>query len=310
MNFFSYTCAKTGLPIMAGSAASQKDHHLCEVVVLFRAGDRYIGTYDGHGRVGALEVAELMSAGQAKMVLKFFDEGEEFGDVPGMSSHEPKQGFLHNWEFVHRAFKFISYAHKYRDDLPEGVLSTRQFSIRDREHDIINAKIEAHLKEWFGVPVNLLADVHGALMSGLEHHNSDSDWREQWAVHIAPRLMVAREDGAPEVASSSPLRTMECAAALVMYDGFRRMLDSASRNEVMLAWQEDRPARMPNVVALMKDPIGHTAWSDSALAAGEAAEAADAAEVVALMASADLGSGEPDEIDDSLPSQGGHEDIA
>jgi hypothetical protein len=55
MGFFSYTCSKTHLPILADDPRGRS-----KVVVLDKDGSKFRGTYDGYGRVyGAMGEMEL-----------------------------------------------------------------------------------------------------------------------------------------------------------------------------------------------------------------------------------------------------------
>jgi hypothetical protein len=252
MGFYSYTCAKTGLPVMAGSAASQKDVHLCEVVVLYPNGDRYTGVYDGYGNVGNMEVADDMMAGRAKMVLKYFDDGKTFDKIEGKSSSDPRQGFTHDWEFVSRAFSVVNMAMKYPDDIAASALERTQFALRDGEFYRICDAIGDHLDTWMGVKIHQIAEIHEQMIRDLESHWDDARWLQQWDEKIAPQIQGLH--------ATSIIKTMEPAAVLVTFDAIQNMLLMAARNEVMQAWQEGRASRTPDVRALMKNPSDPLAW--------------------------------------------------
>jgi hypothetical protein len=95
MGFFSYTCAKTHLPIMA-STSWEGPPEMCQVVVLKKDGSSFQGSYDGYGRVSGVEVDyEDLESGQVKYVLQKFWNGETF-DQLGNSHNDPGQGHFHN----------------------------------------------------------------------------------------------------------------------------------------------------------------------------------------------------------------------
>lgn len=96
MGFFSKTCAKTHLPVVAEPVGIKK---LNRVVALLPDGRKFIGSYDGYGRVdGHDEVAEAWD--KVKFVLEAYYEGEEYKDL-GKSGVELGQGFFMAKPFLH-----------------------------------------------------------------------------------------------------------------------------------------------------------------------------------------------------------------
>jgi hypothetical protein len=98
MGFFSYTCAKTNLPVLASTSWPEK---YSRVVVLDDEGNKFSGSYDGYGivitRAGAeieLDDSSILS-GKTKLVLRKFYDGETFEDL-GRSNNDPGQGHFHN----------------------------------------------------------------------------------------------------------------------------------------------------------------------------------------------------------------------
>jgi hypothetical protein len=220
--------------------------------VLYPNGDRYTGLYDGYGSVGNMEVTDDMSSGNAKMVLKYFDDGKTFGEIAGKSGNEPKQGFHRDWEFVNRAFRVVNMAMKYPDDVAPSALDRTQFALRDREFDGIRHVIAEHLNNWLGVEIHQIEAIHEQMIRDLESHWDDARWLQQWEEKIAPQVA-----GLP---ATSIIKTMEPAAVLVTFDAIESMLLMAARNEVMQAWQEGRHSRTPDVRMLMKNPSDPLAW--------------------------------------------------
>ena len=100
MGFFSKTCAKTNLPVVADCKGFPK---LNEIVVLFPDGKKLEGSYDGYGRVGGVS---LMPDGyiekdwdDLKFVLKWKYEGESYKDL-GQSHDELAQGYFMSDTFL------------------------------------------------------------------------------------------------------------------------------------------------------------------------------------------------------------------
>lgn len=130
MGFFSWTCAKTNLPIMAGEAWGDFED-LTEVVLLTERGNFSVrGTYDGYGNIEATNLidtglSDLLDSGRAKMVLaKFYDPKVDTYDNLGKSQFEPGQGYFHNEEFVLKCIEaggfasYEGYCLAYRDAVP------------------------------------------------------------------------------------------------------------------------------------------------------------------------------------------------
>ena len=100
MGFFSYTCAKTNLPVLASEAWPEK---YSRVVVLDGEGNKFSGSYDGYGNVITPDGSEIeldpygdsILSGKTKLVLKKFYDGETFEDL-GRSNSDPGQGYFHD----------------------------------------------------------------------------------------------------------------------------------------------------------------------------------------------------------------------
>lgn len=113
MGFFSKTCAKTHKPIVHDMRGFPE---LSEVVALFPDGSRLIGSYDGYGRVGGVD---LMDDGYdekgwnaIKLVLTSAYKGEDYKDL-GKSHNELAQGHFMDDRFLRHCMaieKFASYA--------------------------------------------------------------------------------------------------------------------------------------------------------------------------------------------------------
>jgi hypothetical protein len=104
MGFFSYTCAKTNLPVLASTSWPEK---YSRVVVLDDEGNKFSGSYDGYGNLITRDGAEIeldpygdsILSGKTKLVLKKFYDGETFEDL-GRSNTDPGQGHFHNEDAI------------------------------------------------------------------------------------------------------------------------------------------------------------------------------------------------------------------
>ncbi len=98
MGFYSYTCAKTHLPILASTSWGDE---YSKVVVLDGEGTIFRGLYDGYGRVVTRAGAEVelddgaILSGKVKLVSGKFYSGERFDEL-GRSSSDPGQGHFHD----------------------------------------------------------------------------------------------------------------------------------------------------------------------------------------------------------------------
>lgn len=100
MGFFSKTCAKTHLPVVAQCKDLPR---LNEIVVLLPNGTKLEGSYDGYGRVGGVD---LMPDGYVekewdaiKFVLKEKYNNESYEEL-GMSGDELAQGYFMSDRFL------------------------------------------------------------------------------------------------------------------------------------------------------------------------------------------------------------------
>jgi hypothetical protein len=107
MGFFSFTCAKSHLPVMASTSWGEDD--FSRVHLLTRDGGIMQGQYDGYGRLemndgGTLEdLDEPILAGKWKLVLSKFYRGEKFDELD-RSFHEPGQGHFHDSDLLAKWF--------------------------------------------------------------------------------------------------------------------------------------------------------------------------------------------------------------
>lgn len=102
MGFYSFTCAKTNLPIMASTSWGDE---YSGVVILGESGSMVRGIYDGYGNVLTPEGMEVeidfdsVLSGKLKMVSARFYKGDKYEDLPS-SKTDPGQGHFHDEDKV------------------------------------------------------------------------------------------------------------------------------------------------------------------------------------------------------------------
>ena len=110
MGFFSKTCAKTNLPVVADCKGLP---FLNEIVVLYPNGKKLEGSYDGYGRVNGIDLLPdgyVQNKRDAiKFVLKGKYEGESYKEL-GKSGDELAQGYFMSDRFLLYCMKVGSFA--------------------------------------------------------------------------------------------------------------------------------------------------------------------------------------------------------
>lgn len=103
MGFFSKTCAKTHLPIVAPARGIPR---LNLVVALLPDGSRVIGSYNGYGSVdtdaGRVELHDDWD--RVKLVLQEYYQDEAYEQL-GKSGNELGQGYFMSREFLHHCLQ-------------------------------------------------------------------------------------------------------------------------------------------------------------------------------------------------------------
>jgi len=109
MGFFSKTCAKTNLPVVADCKGLPR---LNEIVVLYPNGTKVEGSYDGYGRVGGLDLLpdgyEMDKWDKLKFVLKWKYKGESYKEL-GESGDELAQGYFMSDRFLNHCMRVGSF---------------------------------------------------------------------------------------------------------------------------------------------------------------------------------------------------------
>lgn len=104
MGFTSFTCAKSHLPIMAGTSWTGSDE-MCDVVALSPDGAKIEGRYDGYGGIDGrtLDIDDLI-AYRVKFVLKKYYTGETYEQL-AKSGNELGQGHFHDEEWIEKLYR-------------------------------------------------------------------------------------------------------------------------------------------------------------------------------------------------------------
>jgi hypothetical protein len=219
VGFFSYTCAKTGLPIMAGEAWRKKQHSvMTEVKVLYPNGDRISGTYDGYGRVDGTDIVDDKDA---KFVLAAFYKGENYEEL-GVSGHEPGQGYFHDEGFIESMFWHAG----------EGLIDTHQYIDRLSDYQQLSY---AGLKQVAMILTG--SDDTGILwtIDGLTRDIENAEDREDMN-RVTDRFKADVADKLIEPLARLPICAL-AGAANTMSESVQR----AARKEVMRAWRDNVP---------------------------------------------------------------------
>lgn len=253
MGYFSYTCAKTGLPII--SSDSGVEDKFFRIAVLEPDGSIIKGNYDGYGRVvnghRSFESGELKDA---KYVLAHFWKGEAY-EALGKSWGDPEQG-----AYV-PAFTPLMFEAQERNSAFDG----HQYIARLREFRALEMRLQPHMDILQGLP-------YGALYS-LLHALGKSQYHEASEGHSYLQAAWAREtEGLPvaDPARYPELHRMEVSARIQALLDTRDKALAIVGKEVVRAWEVNEPTRAPNFEAIALGDAA-AAWSTPT---GEVAAAA------------------------------------
>lgn len=253
MGYFSYTCAKTGLPIMAGELANDPEEKaLAKATILLPNGDKMSGLYDGYGHLGHLDIGDLVEIEGAKMVLSCFHRGETYEQL-GRSEWDPGQGAHHDWDLIKSAHSIIN--NGMQNIYDAHVLERGKWDKCHQEHEALAELMGEEFKKMFGVPVYAIQDMMADMRSdlGLEP-DATPRWKLQWDREIAPHW--------EDVPETSPLKTLPAVAAIHALDGVAKFVKDMARTESLRAWLDDDVARAPNFDVLLTNPQSPEAWSN------------------------------------------------
>lgn len=256
MGFYSYACAKTGLPILAGQPhLGERENVASHAVLLMPNGDRLTGVYDGFGNLGSHEIGDLMDSQKGKLVLKHFYKGEGY-DQLGKSRPDPAQGCDEHL-LVMSGHEIIEGGHSGLYDAH--VLEPGKWDKCRDEMQALNHLMGADFEQRFGVSMRDIRDLMEHMESELgDEPDESANWKRLWDREIAPKWDL--------VPDTSPLKTLPAVAAVHALDGVATLLDNMARTEALHAWRENKIARIPNFEALLANPQDPKAWiEESAL---------------------------------------------
>lgn len=249
MGFFSYTCAKTGLPVMADAGASTEDLVLCDATLVPRRGKCISGLYDGYGRLDGQEITEQMDKG-AKLVLSAFYKGERFTEL-GPSDYDWDQGCFSNWKLIRAAYDIISGApdEYLGQPSPEGGFGGKCI----REYGAVRGLLRDQLAQAWGVTPLAVEDLLSFWGAGLPAGNAlPKGLQGVWEQKVAPLL-----GNAPE---NSPFKRLAPLAALEACRATLDLSEQVARDEALAALRERRFARTPLLNALVLGRDLPQAW--------------------------------------------------
>ncbi len=261
MGFFSFTCAKTGLPVMAGEACRlPSELGMCNVVAVYSNGERFEGVYDGYGRVDGEQVYDEIGRGTLKLVLKQFYNPAVAFDALGKCRGDPGQGYFHDWEFIRAAYGRTAAAHRYADD-PLFAFDSTQYLHRYDERVALATKQDEFMRDWTGVAGSVRDAITRCMEECLRDREGDTE-------RLAARYTATWQ----EAVALMPgwLREMPPMAGTALFERVNEALSETVRNETITAWAANRPAREPNFERLLAMDLVN-GWSDRCVASRETA---------------------------------------
>lgn len=230
MGYFSFTCAKTGLPIVSHDQGADPKHFT--VYVIPKQGRASKGSYDGYGRLVHSDMDEPMDIGGPegdKMVLAHFFKGESWAELRESKS-EPDQGAYD--EVFHPAL-FAAV------ELIPG-FDGHQYVRRLRELERLQSAAREHLAQVHGFTYSHIFDLRQALGRAEYADPEDRVGEEQaaWAEATAhfPQGVVPAGNLVHGMSPQEALATLEAT-------GERMYI--ALVTELVSAWGENRPTHQP-----------------------------------------------------------------
>jgi hypothetical protein len=243
MGYFSYTCAKTGLPVISNDSGC--DSKFYKVVMLERDGSIIKGEYDGYGRIGRHSEAAHNVGGRGgdKLVLAHFYAGETYEQL-GDSGHDPNQG----------AFDPVFTQDIYRAQESVPGFDGRQYARRSLELQRLRCEMTVAMEGRQGFTASGIYELDHVIDRAdcYPPDEADASIKAAWT-----KALQTFPDGA--LPAGHPVTGMAPREALAHLNGERERVYALLSAEVVAAWSERRATRIPNFSALADGAAG--AWS-------------------------------------------------
>lgn len=245
MGYFSYTCAKTGLPIASHDSGCDKKHY--QVVLVLKNGRPHKGDYDGYGRAGG-EDTDIGGETGSKLVLARYWKGETWEQL-GKNESDPNQGSFD---------PIFDTAIFHAQDTIEG-FDGRQYLKRLREVELLMREARGFMESEHGFSYSNIWNLSRALDRADYADPEDRD-RE---VAAALSEAVGHFPGG-ELPVDHPMKSLSAHELLAQLEAKAERLEMAVVTEVVSAWGEKRPTRQPQFPALLRGETAHGAgWTDA-----------------------------------------------
>lgn len=246
MGYFSFTCAKTGLPIVSCDQGADPKHST--VYVIPKSGRVCKGSYDGYGNLadfGRDEPLDIGGPNGDKMVLAHFFKGESWAELKE-NQHEPDQG---SYDGVLHPALFTAV-----ETVPG--FDGHQYPKRHRELERLQSAAREHLATAHGFSYSHIFDLRHGLERAEYADPEDRASEEQAAWASATEHFP---DG--KVPAGNLVQGMSPQEALATLEAAGERLYMALVTELVSAWGENRPTRLPNFSALLSGQ--GSGWSEA-----------------------------------------------
>lgn len=230
MGYFSFTCAKTGLPIVSHGQGADPKHST--VYVIPKVGRAARGSYDGYGHILDSDAEEPLDIGGPdgdKMVLAHFFKGESWSEL-GESKSDPDQG----------SYDDIFYPALFAAVERFPGFDGHQFLKRHHELSRMQTGARDYIAEKTGFTYSRIWNLRSALERAEYADPEDRD------AEVAAAWKAATSDF-PDGAlpQDSMLQGMSPQEALATLEALGERLYMALVTELVSAWGEGRPTRVP-----------------------------------------------------------------
>lgn len=230
MGYFSFTCAKTGLPIASHDQGAAAKHY--DVYVIPKRGRVSRGSYDGYGRLVDSDMDEPLDIGGPdgdKMVLAHFFKGESWAEL-GESKSDPDQGAYD--EVFHPAL-FAAV------ELIPG-FDGHQYIRRHCELERLQSAAREHLAKAHGFTYSHIFELRHAFGRAeyADPEEREGEVQAAWidATTHFPGGVIPEGNLVHGMSPQEALATLEAAG---------ERLYIALVTELVSAWGENRPTRQP-----------------------------------------------------------------